>query len=95
MLESAPWRFLGKASNEFSKRITLKVDDKFDKVTSVLASTTTFPIPSSVFASTFTPKGSAHSGHRPPGADLHKANIIDINGHIMIPRQLANMTNFI
>lgn len=95
MVNSAPWCFLGKASKEFSKRITLEVDDQSDKVTSALASTMNFPIPNSGSASTFMPKGLALSGHNPPGADLHKANIIDINGHIMIPRQLVKMTNFI
>lgn len=75
--------------------MTLEVDDKSDKAMSAVASPINFPIPRSVSAFTFTPKGSAQSGHSPPGADLRKANIIDIHGHLMIPRQLAKMTNFI
>lgn len=88
MLNSAPWCFQGKASNEFSKRITLEADDLV--VTPAVASVLSSPAP----ALTVTPRGSAGPGHSHPGTSWHKANIIDINGNIVVTRHLAKPANF-
>lgn len=45
--------------------------------------------PTSVSASTFTPKGSVCSVLSHPGANLHKANTTDINGNLTVNKTLG------